>query len=56
VSVPRTVSKVLANHVSLKVKAIDRVYLNVYVPQLKRDTGVVGFFATTADTSSFPVP
>jgi hypothetical protein len=43
-SVPRSVSEVLADHVSLEVEGIDRMYLNVYVPQLQRDTGVVGFF------------
>ena len=43
-SVPRSVSEVLAGHVSLEVEGIDRMYLNVYVPQLQRDTGVVGFF------------
>ena len=43
-SVPRSVSDVLADHVSLEVEGIDRMYLNVYVPQLQRDVGVVGFF------------
>jgi hypothetical protein len=43
-SLPRSVSEVLAEHISLEVEAIDRMYLNVYVPQLQRDTGVVGFF------------
>ena len=43
-SVPRSVSEVLANHVSLEVEGIDRMYMNVYVPQLQRDVGVVGFF------------
>jgi hypothetical protein len=43
-SVPRSVSEVLANHVSLEVEGIDRMYLNVYIPQLQREAGVVGFF------------
>ena len=43
-SLPRSVSEVLADHVSLEVEGIDRMYMNVYVPQLQRDTGVVGFF------------
>jgi hypothetical protein len=43
-SVPRSVSEVLADHVSLEVEGIDRMYLNVYVPQLQREKGVVGFF------------
>src|SRR3954464_3712906 len=42
-SAPRSVSEVLADHVSLEVEGIDRMYLNVYVPQLQRELGVVGF-------------
>jgi hypothetical protein len=43
-SVPRSVSEVLADHVSLEVEGIDRMYRNVYVPQWQRERGVVGFF------------
>jgi hypothetical protein len=43
-SVPRAVTEVLAEHVTLEVESIDRMYLNVYVPVLQRDGGVVGFF------------
>jgi hypothetical protein len=43
-SVPRTIAEVLAEHVTLEVESIDRMYLNVYVPALQRDKGVVGFF------------
>ena len=42
-SVPRTVAAVLRDHVTLTVEGIDRMYLNVYVPQLQRELGVVGF-------------
>src|SRR5262245_58162752 len=42
-SLPRTVADVLRNHVTLAVAGIDRMYLNVYVPQLQREMGVVGF-------------
>src|SRR5262245_64913575 len=42
-SVPRTVASVLREHVTLEVEGIDRMYLNVYVPQLQRELGVVGF-------------
>ncbi len=42
-SVPQTVAEVLRNHVTLEVEGIDRMYLNVYVPQLQRELGVVGF-------------
>src|SRR5688500_15864609 len=43
-SLPRIVSEVLTDHVTLEVEGIDRMYLNVYVRQLQRDVGVVGFF------------
>lgn len=43
-TLPRTAAEVLAEHVTLEVECIDRMYLNLYVPQLQRDLGVVGFF------------
>ena len=43
-SVPRSVAEVLKDHVTLEVEGIDRMYLNVYVPQLQREQGVAGFF------------
>lgn len=43
-NLPRTAAEVLREHVSLEVEAIDRMYLNVYVPQIQHDRGVVGFF------------
>jgi hypothetical protein len=42
-SVPKTVADVLRDHVTLEVEGIDRMYLNVYVPKLQRELGVVGF-------------
>src|SRR5271154_5572044 len=42
-SVPHTVADVLRGHVTLEVEGIDRMYLNVYVPKLQRELGVVGF-------------
>jgi len=42
-SLPRTVAAVLRDHVTLEVEGIDRMYLNVYVPKLQRELGVVGF-------------
>jgi hypothetical protein len=42
-SVPRTVAAVLRDHVTLTVEGIDRMYLNIYVPNLQRELGVVGF-------------
>ncbi len=38
------VSEIIGEHVTLEVESIDRMYLNVYQPQLQRDLGVVGFF------------
>ena len=43
-SVPRSVAEVLDEHVTLEVEGIDRMYLNVYVPQLQREQGVASFF------------
>src|SRR5262245_3338735 len=42
-SLPRTVAEVLRDHVTLEVEGIDRMYLNVYVPDLQREQGVVWF-------------
>jgi len=43
-SVPRSVAEILRQHVTLELESIDRMYLNVYVPQLQRERGVVAFF------------
>ena len=42
-TLPRTVSDVLAEHVTLEVECIDRMYLNVYVPGLQYPAGLVGY-------------
>ena len=42
ISVARSVAEVLRDHVVLEVEAIDRMYLNVYVPQLQT-VAVVGY-------------
>src|SRR5215475_3341040 len=42
-SVPQTVAEVLSKHVVLEVESIDRMYLNVYVPQLQAVEGTVKF-------------
>ncbi len=42
-SVARSVSDVLRNHVVLEVEGIDRMYLNVYVPILQTPEGVAHF-------------
>jgi len=43
-SIPRSVAEILQQHVTLAVECIDRMYLNVYVPRLQSERGVVGFF------------
>jgi hypothetical protein len=43
-SVARNVAEVLRDHVTLSVEGIDRMYLNVYVPQLQTDRGIASFF------------
>ena len=42
-TLPRTAADVLADHVSFEVECIDRMYLNVYVPQLQYATGLVSY-------------
>jgi hypothetical protein len=40
------VAEILTEHVTLELDGIDRMYLNVYVPQLQHVGGVVRFFRT----------
>jgi hypothetical protein len=42
-SIARSVADVLRDHVVLELEAIDRMYLNVYVPQLQTVGAVVGY-------------
>ena len=42
-SISRSVAEVLRDHVVLEIEAIDRMYLNVYVPQLQSVGAVVGY-------------
>ena len=43
-SLPRSVAVILREHVTLEVESMDRMYLNVYVPQLQHERGVAAFF------------
>src|SRR5213592_4618779 len=43
-SVPRSVADVLRNHVTLEVEGIDRMYLNVYQPNLQSPKQAACFF------------
>ena len=42
--VARSVGEVLAEHTTLTLECIDRMYLNVYVPLLQRAAGAAYFF------------
>ena len=42
-TLPRRVCDVLADHVTLEIECIDRMYLNVFIPELQRTGQVVGF-------------
>lgn len=43
-SLALTAAEVLRKHVTLELESIDRMYLNLYVPGLQRELGVVSFF------------
>ncbi|MET0996816.1 MAG: hypothetical protein ABWY20_23350 [Mycobacterium sp.] len=42
-TVARSVADVLAEHVLFEIDCIDRMYCNVYVPQLQYTRGLVGY-------------
>lgn len=42
--IAHSVAEILSEHVTLEVECIDRMYLNLCVPRLQYETGVVGFF------------
>src|SRR6476659_5974028 len=42
-TLPRTVAEVLADHVVFEIECIDRMYCNVYVPQLQHAGGLIGY-------------
>ena len=42
--IAQSVADILGRHVRLAVEGIDRMYLNIYVPQLQSERGVVRFF------------
>ena len=43
-SLPQSAADVLRDHVSFQIEGIDRMYLNVFVPQLQYPGGVSSFF------------
>jgi hypothetical protein len=42
--IAQSVADILGRHVKLAVEGIDRMYFNIYVPQLQSERGVVRFF------------
>src|SRR5260370_33967206 len=42
-TLPRSVADVLSDHVAFELESFDRLYCNLYVPQLQRAEGIVGF-------------
>ena len=42
--IAQSVAEIIGRHVRLTVEGIDRMYLNVYVPGLQYELGIVGFF------------
>lgn len=42
-TLPRTVADVVADHVTLEIECIDRMFLNVYVPGLQYAAGLVAY-------------
>ena len=42
-TLPRSAGDVLSDHVVFELESIDRLYCNLYVPQLQRAEGIVGF-------------
>jgi hypothetical protein len=42
-TLPRSVAEVLSEHVVFEVERVDRMHLDVYVPQLRHPAALVGF-------------
>jgi hypothetical protein len=42
--IAQSVADILSHHVKLSLEGIDRMYLNVFVPRLQHEMGIVGFF------------
>jgi hypothetical protein len=44
--IAQSVAEIISRHVRLTVEGIDRMYLNVFVPNLQYEQGIVQFFRT----------
>jgi hypothetical protein len=51
--IAQSVAEIVSRHVTLTVEGIDRMYLNVFVPGLQYEQGIVRFFR---DHRSQPLP
>src|SRR5712672_898631 len=51
--IAQSVADILNHHVKLAVEGIDRMYLNIYVPKLQHEQGIVWFFR---EHRGLPVP
>ena len=49
--IARTVAEVLDQHVTLEVECIDRMYLNVYMPQLQHVGGAVQYIRYSSEAT-----
>jgi hypothetical protein len=47
--IAQSVADILNHHVKLAVEGIDRMYLNIYVPKLQHEQGIVWFFREHQD-------
>jgi hypothetical protein len=57
-TLPRTAADVLSEHVLFEIECIDRMYLNVYVPQGQYPKGLIGFLRSQLNspvTSTLPL-
>ena len=51
-TLPRTVTEILRDHVTLEVEGIDRMYLNAVVPILQTERGIAWFSVRFGGTPS----
>jgi len=54
--IAQSVAEIISRHVRLTVEGIDRMYLNVFVPGLQYEQGIVQFFRTQPPTDRGRAP
>jgi hypothetical protein len=55
-SIPQSVAEILRDRITLEVEGIDRLYLNVYVPNLQTEGGLRRSSALISGTRSLRRP